>query len=576
MKKKALITCAAVSIALILVVLSGLSLWKRLPPPYPPDYSPRVVVIGIDGATWHIINPMLEEGKLPNIRKLISRGACGKLKSVEPMLSPLLWTTIATGLAPEQHGIVSFISKRDGNVVSSYERKAKALWNIASERGKSCGVINWWATWPPEEINGFMVSDRLTAGEVSDGVLYSYPAELNLELTAVARKIWKMDTADCKEYFRKYHRELPDLKYEPGWTSNPFSDKYYYNQCIWHFMEGLRKDLCTLRVAKKVLNEKGIPDLLLIYFRGVDFLSHYLFGYTQLGGESFYPRDGSLKRIEEFESLVPLYYEYVDKLLGEFLKQLPEDAIKIVVSDHGFWTIISKRYLLGLDRMLGKIQLADGNGNQKDTMLSIVSDISSDFFSYDRTLRIGLDGDRSTRQKRIDMVVKTLISVVNERDEKLLEVVPSVVESEDQQEAEIKVTIRSDVLNNTKYIRLPSVETDKFAITRIFPELRWSGNHNIDGIIILQGPDIIRGKKIRRASINDVAKTVLYLMRLPIGEDMVGKVLTQAVRKRFLRNRPIKYIPTYGPRVEQAAVIKAPREQEEQLKKELRSLGYIE
>jgi predicted AlkP superfamily pyrophosphatase or phosphodiesterase len=150
----------------------------------------RVLVLGIDGTDPRAIDLLISEGRLPNFTKLRSEGAYGRLRSQKPLLSPVIWTTIATGKTPEDHGIGHFVAvdEETGEQLpaTSDMRKVKALWNVASEKEKKVAVVGWWATWPPEEINGSMVSDHTAyhflfeEGETggSAGQVNTYPPSL--------------------------------------------------------------------------------------------------------------------------------------------------------------------------------------------------------------------------------------------------------------------------------------------------------------------------------------------------------------------------------------------------------------
>ncbi len=128
----------------------------------------KVLIVGMDGATFRVMDPLLASGQLPAFQGLIERGMRSPLRSQKPMASPILWTTMATGHKRQDHGIQSFIVYKDpkkptrGTLVSSEDRKTLALWNIASALGRSIGFVGWWASWPAEPVNGWMVSDRLT------------------------------------------------------------------------------------------------------------------------------------------------------------------------------------------------------------------------------------------------------------------------------------------------------------------------------------------------------------------------------------------------------------------------------
>ena len=126
------------------------------------DPGPEVWIIGLDGADWDQLGPMIERGELPHLAALRDGGASGILRSDMPMISPILWTSIATGKTPDLHGVTWFLTDApDGSKmpISSYNRSVKAFWNIASEAGRTCGMVGWWATWPAEPINGWLASD---------------------------------------------------------------------------------------------------------------------------------------------------------------------------------------------------------------------------------------------------------------------------------------------------------------------------------------------------------------------------------------------------------------------------------
>jgi hypothetical protein len=125
----------------------------------------KILLIGLDGADWQLIDPWIAQGKIPNLARLKARSAWANLKSMQPILSPLLWTTVATGRRPEDHGVVDFLVKDPATgqrvPISSRFRKVPALWNIFTAMGLSVDVVAWWASWPAETVNGVIVSDRV-------------------------------------------------------------------------------------------------------------------------------------------------------------------------------------------------------------------------------------------------------------------------------------------------------------------------------------------------------------------------------------------------------------------------------
>ncbi len=133
------------------------------------DTNIRLVILGLDAANWHSMEPLLKQDRLPNLNRLIRNGVAGTLETFIPTASPAIWTTIATGHSPDRHGIafrVLQINEAGGqdemlDAISSDEREVKALWNLLGDYGIRSAFVSWWATWPSEEVLGFMVSDRI-------------------------------------------------------------------------------------------------------------------------------------------------------------------------------------------------------------------------------------------------------------------------------------------------------------------------------------------------------------------------------------------------------------------------------
>ncbi len=133
-------------------------------PPRIPGRRPPVIWLGLDGLDWELLDRLSAEGKMPNWTRLVAEGRSCKLKSFLPMLSPIVWTTIATGVGPDIHGVLDFqeLDPKTGRTVpiSGLSRQVPAVWDIASSRGLKVGVVGWWASHPAERVNGYFVSDR--------------------------------------------------------------------------------------------------------------------------------------------------------------------------------------------------------------------------------------------------------------------------------------------------------------------------------------------------------------------------------------------------------------------------------
>ncbi|MFP5298552.1 MAG: alkaline phosphatase family protein [Actinomycetota bacterium] len=144
--------------------------------------SRKAVVIGLDGAAWHLLDPMIEAGVMPRLGALKGRGATGTLTSTVPTYTPPAWTSAVTGVNPGRHGVYGFI---EGNAQSERQElmhsgkiKAPTLWEVANDQGVRTGIYNLPLTYPPRPLGGWMVSGMMTPGYGETQRDFVYPAEL--------------------------------------------------------------------------------------------------------------------------------------------------------------------------------------------------------------------------------------------------------------------------------------------------------------------------------------------------------------------------------------------------------------
>jgi len=179
----------------------------------------RVMVIGLDGMDPRTVDLLMSEGKMPNFAKLRRDGAYAPLNSAEPLLSPVVWTTIATGKTPDQHRIGHFVAvdeKGDQLPVTSAMRKVKALWNILSDAGRRVAVLGWWATWPSEKVNGAIVSDHFAYHFLFEQGLHgdpnaqgkTWPPELVDKLRPLVKRPQDLTPADLAPFVSVTQQEF--------------------------------------------------------------------------------------------------------------------------------------------------------------------------------------------------------------------------------------------------------------------------------------------------------------------------------------------------------------------------------
>ncbi len=169
----------------------------------------KILLLGIDGIEWDILGPMLEEGRLPNFARIMQEGTWGELQSLEFLESPMIWTSIATGKVSEKHGITGFTTKpgsaREGAILTSNFRNVRTVWDIVGETGRDVGVVLWLVTWPPEPVNGYLVSDYLgynwnRPGRTTEDM--TYPASLADELEGFLVRAGDVSDARAAEFLR--------------------------------------------------------------------------------------------------------------------------------------------------------------------------------------------------------------------------------------------------------------------------------------------------------------------------------------------------------------------------------------
>ncbi|MEM7051945.1 MAG: alkaline phosphatase family protein [Acidobacteriota bacterium] len=293
----------------------------------------KVLLIGWDGADWLMIRPLLEAGRMPHLASLIRRGASGELRSEKPLLSPLVWTTIATGKPVVEHGIADFLVQDPdtGGLVpiSSSSRKVHALWTLLPAFELSVDVVAWWATWPAEAVQGTMVTDRVAyqlfeyeETEGNDGKVHPDTAWNGVQNHLVAAEQVPFETV--QRFVDVDRQELARL-----WDSLPAAQRQEEK------LNHLRKIIATTQsyhaITKDLLSEQA--DLTMAYYEGTDTVGHLFARFLPPRLEGV-----SADEVRRFGRALPQFYEYADELLGELLETISDDTVVMLVSDHGFFT----------------------------------------------------------------------------------------------------------------------------------------------------------------------------------------------------------------------------------------------
>ena len=280
----------------------------------------RVVLIGWDAADWKIIHPLLDAGSMPNLRKLVERGAMGNIATLDPPMSPLLWTSIATGKTADLHGIHGFAEPDPvtGGIrpSTSTSRKVKALWNILSQSGRRSLVVNWFASHPAEPIEGAVVSNAFAFSGGSQTQLPAgaiHPASLAAELAELRVHPGDLTGDDLLPF-------LPRLaEIDQKTDRRPM------------MLAKILAENISVQAAATWLMERELWDFLTVFFDLPDHASHAFMPYHP-------PRMAhvSEKDFELYRDVVNGAYCFADAMLGRMVDLAGPDATFMVVSDHGF------------------------------------------------------------------------------------------------------------------------------------------------------------------------------------------------------------------------------------------------
>jgi len=548
--------------------------------------SPKVIVIGLDSATFGLIKPFVKDGWLPNLNRVINEGVARVLKSTIPPISPPAWTTFLTGTNPGRHGIFHFLdidaqryNFTSNRLINSSLFSGQTFLDFISHQQRKVGTVKIPFTYPPWKVNGFMV-----AGEPSPNwkKAYTYPPDLS-------EKIGRLNLGSGTDFVRYNTNELiSHLKYD----------------C----------DVRT-RIACDMMKKETF-DFFMVVHTITDAASHRFWKYT----DSTCPNYSST--FEKYANLIRDMYVEADKSIGRILARVSPDTTIFFMSDHGasrkpvhFFQINAwlkeKGCLSNLDgkssaHYLNKMLVALKNSLPPRLRQTIARGIKLHFqqkLSTIQTLAANFDWPQTRAYavnlyNNYDGIVVNLKGrqsegIIESREEarSLCEYIRSelfkIKDPRNGNHVVEQVYKREEVFSGPYMIRIPDLivkyhpdyRSGKTLEGRLFSDVPrtdfdfQSGDHDEDGIFIAIGPHVKKGVHLQEAHIQDMAPTILYSMGLPIPEYMEGRVLLDIFDEKFTLKRPIEKISgNIGHRDERH---KLSKEDEEEMKNQLRGLGYL-
>lgn len=299
-----------------------------------PAARARVLLVGVDGATFAVADPLLRAGKMPALAALVERGVRAPLLSDPPMYSPAVWTTIATGKRREKHGITWFTMTppRGGEevLVNSHFRKTSALWNILTVAGLRVNVAGFWATWPPEPVNGVLVSDRTARERFADWAPEAriekratvHPAELEPEIAALVAAPDEIDRDELRALANFTDAEIERIA---GAGEAALYDGYSVTKFAWQAQKSYA------RIGEHLLRTRP-AELTAVFLVAIDPISHGFWHCHEPGAFEGVDPDEARR----LSSVVANAYVAFDRHLARLVDAAGPDATVIVCSDHGF------------------------------------------------------------------------------------------------------------------------------------------------------------------------------------------------------------------------------------------------
>lgn len=533
----------------------------------------KVLVIGLDGATFDLISPWVEKGYLPNLKRAIGQGTSGKLFSTIPPISAPAWTSFLTGKNPANHGIFAFrtydlshYTSYNETLVNSSFFAGTTMVDYISSQDFKVGMIALPITYPPWQINGFIVSGFPTPRSIN----YSYP---------------------------------PNFADKYGNLSLPTDFPIFSQKKKIRVANSMLKARLLLTIEAIKSNEY---DFIAVVFTNPD-MAHHHFWYT-LDSQS--PGD----------NVVLQQYQEVDQALGRLLECVPEDTLVIIMSDHGggpsqsrffntnFWLsqmgwlkvhsskIATSEFLFKTSAWL------KDHTPFKEYFKRYLPKRMRQEFSY-RVQNISIIDWSKTKAYRVPMSPpvegihinvygrqpKGIINKGDEYEESRNKIIEQLKRLKDPETQEPLVTgaFKREELYSGRYLeRAPDIVfflnlrykggAGMKKLISLVPKYdlkMWSGNHTMNGIFIACNSQYVKKREIiKGAQIIDIAPTILFYMGVPIPNDMDGNVLREMFKKIFIDKNPIRKteFETASPKEERLT-----EKEEEDMRKKLEGLGYL-
>jgi predicted AlkP superfamily phosphohydrolase/phosphomutase len=537
----------------------------------------RLALIGLDGATFRVLDPLGAEGVLPNLTRLRERGLEAVLRSTIPAYTPPAWISMATGVNPGRHGVFGFLDstpQESPRIAHSGLIDAVPMWRYLSDIGSPVGVLNVPMSYPPHEVSGFMVAGGLASGWTDPEMPgFASSPEIASLVGEVAGEHYPLDVP---------------VNYERDWRSPAVTDR------LQHAQELRQKVLAALI-------ERFDPQVVFAVFEGPDRIQHVHYQYLVECSEWYGRPEASELRARDFA-----FFAAVDRAVGDLVDWAGDDGVVVVVSDHGAgpWekTVNSNLLLqswgyLQLPKLsvLTRAKLVAGPVQRAARRIlpmrllqkakarvgaGIAWDRSRAFSSHVAEQGIHINEREALPRGVVDPAEVPGI------EEEIAERFGDLMDPDDGRPVTDRVYRRQEVIRGPHASRAPHLFpilrdqryelSDTLAADSPFTDHRdrpW-GYHHVDGVFLAAGPGVKAERLGAGLDIVDVLPTAFHLGGIPVPQGLDGRVVTEALAGEAAA-RPVT---TAQAETEQQRSGENPfsPEEEAQIEESLRGLGYLE
>ena len=534
----------------------------------------RTVVIGLDGATFSILDALMQDGTMPFLQDFVASGVRAQLRSVIPALTPPAWTSLMTGRSPGRHGIFDFFRKESPHsphfrFLTSRDVGCETIWSLVNRYGLRATVLNFPLTFPPSPINGHVVPGGWMPWR---------------QLRLGCHPVGLYDRLKGLPGF-KPHELAMDMASEEKAIEGCKQDEYE----DWIALH-MRREQQWFQVLCCLAGEEAV-ELTAILFDGVDKIQHLCWRFL----DPAYGHTVTSSWEQRVRALCLDYFRQLDGLLADIARLAGPQATVILASDHGFGPQLRTFFVNAWLEQRGYLAWADGRGPQaSDKEVTGVSQLARHVFllDWERTkayaampsangihiVRSSPDHPHGVSDAEYEPFRDRLIEEIRRlKDHHSGEPVVSRVWKREEIFSGPNLELAPDLTLELQDGGLVSILASETPVT---PRPLPSGTHRPEGIFIAKGPGLRQGACLPSLSILDMAPLILYSLGLPIPTDLEGHVPTGALEPAALQARPIQRVSPPAPPVvlpfQRQAGPGLDAEGEAEILKRLQALGYVE